>query len=162
MVAILAVVRAGAAYLPVDLDHPAGRIAAMVADAGPILVLTDSKSAGTLPGSTPKLLLDEPIAPVSAQLVRPLPAHCAYVIFTSGSTGRPKESWSRTRPSSTACCGCRPSTGSPVPTGPAEDPGRFRRVGVGVLLAADLRGDPGDREARRTPRPRLSRRADPA
>ncbi|MFE2451816.1 amino acid adenylation domain-containing protein [[Kitasatospora] papulosa] len=90
VVAILAVVRAGAAYLPVDLDHPAGRIAAMVADAGPILALTDSENAGALPGPTPKLLLDEPIAPVSARPVPPLPAHSAYVIFTSGSTGRPK------------------------------------------------------------------------
>ncbi|MFD0304166.1 amino acid adenylation domain-containing protein [Streptomyces sp. NPDC127119] len=93
VVAILAVVQAGAAYLPVDLDHPAGRIAAMVADAGPILVLTDAKNAAAVPGPTPKLLLDEPIepnAPVCAQPVRPLPAHPAYVIFTSGSTGRPK------------------------------------------------------------------------
>ncbi|MFE7070364.1 amino acid adenylation domain-containing protein [Streptomyces sp. NPDC057620] len=90
VVAILAVVKAGAAYLPVDLDHPAGRIAAMVADAGPLLVLTDSANAGAVPGPTPKLLLDEPIEPVSAPLVRPLPAHAAYVIFTSGSTGRPK------------------------------------------------------------------------
>ncbi|MFC9431870.1 amino acid adenylation domain-containing protein [Streptomyces sp. NPDC056987] len=90
VVAILAVVKAGAAYLPVDLDHPAGRIAAMVADAGPILVLTDSKSAGALPDSPPKLLLDEPIAQVPARPVRPRPAHSAYVIFTSGSTGRPK------------------------------------------------------------------------
>ncbi|MFE1251023.1 amino acid adenylation domain-containing protein [Streptomyces sp. NPDC058766] len=90
VVAILAVVRAGAAYLPVDLDHPAGRIAAMVEDAGPILVLTDSENAGALPGPTPKLLLDEPVAPVSARPEQPLPAHSAYVIFTSGSTGRPK------------------------------------------------------------------------
>ncbi|GAA3768024.1 amino acid adenylation domain-containing protein [Streptomyces phyllanthi] len=90
VVAILAVVKAGAAYLPLDLDHPAGRIAAMVADAGPILVLTDCKSAGALPGSTPRLLLDEPIASVSARPVRPRPEHSAYVIFTSGSTGRPK------------------------------------------------------------------------
>ncbi|MFK0294348.1 amino acid adenylation domain-containing protein [Streptomyces sp. NPDC090442] len=90
VVAILAVVKAGAAYLPLDLEHPAGRIAAMVADAGPVLVLTDSQSVDALPDSTPRLLLDEPIAPVSARPVRPLPAHPAYVIFTSGSTGRPK------------------------------------------------------------------------
>ncbi|MGC5563594.1 amino acid adenylation domain-containing protein [Streptomyces sp. FR-108] len=108
VVAILAVVRAGAAYLPLDLDHPAGRIAAMVEDAGPVLVLTDSTNAAAVPGPTPKLLLDEqieqiehveqiepidpiePSAPASARPVRPLPAHPAYVIFTSGSTGRPK------------------------------------------------------------------------
>ncbi|MFE3531410.1 amino acid adenylation domain-containing protein, partial [Streptomyces sp. NPDC059144] len=90
VVAVLAVVRAGAAYLPVDLDHPAGRIAAMVEDARPLLVLTDSENAGALPGPTPKLLLDEPSAPVFARPEPPLPAHSAYVIFTSGSTGRPK------------------------------------------------------------------------
>ncbi|MFJ9622972.1 amino acid adenylation domain-containing protein [Streptomyces sp. NPDC101181] len=90
VVAILAVVRAGAAYLPVDLDHPAGRIAAMIADAGPVLVLTDSENAGSLPGPTRKLSVDEPLAPVSARPVPPLPGNSAYVIFTSGSTGRPK------------------------------------------------------------------------
>ncbi|WP_184738444.1 non-ribosomal peptide synthetase [Streptomyces netropsis] len=90
VVAILAVIKAGAAYLPVDLDHPAGRIAAMIADAGPVLVLTDSKSADALPGSTPRLLLDEPVESVAARPVRQHPAHSAYVIFTSGSTGRPK------------------------------------------------------------------------
>ncbi|MCP9985366.1 amino acid adenylation domain-containing protein [Streptomyces sudanensis] len=90
VVAILAVVRAGAAYLPVDLEHPAGRIAAMIEDAGPVLVLTDSKSADALPASPPRLLLDEPVASAPARPVRRHPAHCAYVIFTSGSTGRPK------------------------------------------------------------------------
>ncbi|GHE47291.1 hypothetical protein GCM10018785_16210 [Streptomyces longispororuber] len=93
VVAVLAVVRAGAAYLPLDLDHPAGRIAAMVEDAGPLLVLTDTRSAGALPASPPRLLLDEldePAASAPARPVPPRPAHPAYVIFTSGSTGRPK------------------------------------------------------------------------
>ncbi|WP_282794570.1 non-ribosomal peptide synthetase [Streptomyces sp. CC224B] len=90
VVAVLAVVEAGAAYLPLDLDHPAGRIAAMVEDAEPVLVLTDAQGAGALPGSLPKLLLDEPVAPAPARPVPPRPAHPAYVIFTSGSTGRPK------------------------------------------------------------------------
>ncbi|GAA3169214.1 MULTISPECIES: amino acid adenylation domain-containing protein [Streptomyces] len=90
VVAILAVVKAGAAYLPVDLDHPAGRIAGMLADAGPVLVLTDAQGAEALPGTLPTLLLDEPVAPAPARPEAPLPAHPAYVIFTSGSTGRPK------------------------------------------------------------------------
>ncbi|MGW6056039.1 amino acid adenylation domain-containing protein [Streptomyces sp. NPDC055189] len=90
VVAILAVVTAGAAYLPVDPDHPAGRIAATLADAGPLLALTDTASAAVLPESLPKLLLDKPIAPLAARPVPPRPEHPAYVIFTSGSTGRPK------------------------------------------------------------------------
>ncbi|MEV8321012.1 amino acid adenylation domain-containing protein [Streptomyces sp. NPDC059900] len=90
VVAILAVVTAGAAYLPVDPEHPAGRIAATLADAAPMLALTDTSSAAVLPDSLPKLLLDKPIAPLAARPVPPRPEHPAYVIFTSGSTGRPK------------------------------------------------------------------------
>ncbi|GGV68742.1 hypothetical protein GCM10010277_78250 [Streptomyces longisporoflavus] len=90
VVAILAVVTAGAAYLPVDPDHPAGRIAATIADAGPMLALTDTQSAAVLPESLPGLLLDKPVAPLAARPVPPRPEHPAYVIFTSGSTGRPK------------------------------------------------------------------------
>ncbi|OXM53000.1 amino acid adenylation domain-containing protein [Amycolatopsis alba] len=90
VVALLAVVKAGAAYLPIDLEYPAGRIAAMVEDGGPMLVLTDSKSADAVPESVPRLLLDEPVSPASARPEAPCPANPAYVIFTSGSTGRPK------------------------------------------------------------------------
>ncbi|MEU6681014.1 amino acid adenylation domain-containing protein [Streptomyces sp. NPDC046925] len=90
VVAILAVVTAGAAYLPLDPDHPAGRIAATIADAGPMLALTDTQSAAVLPDSLPTLLLDKPVAPLAARPVPPRPEHPAYVIFTSGSTGRPK------------------------------------------------------------------------
>ncbi|MFB6892598.1 amino acid adenylation domain-containing protein [Kitasatospora sp. NPDC056327] len=106
LVAVHAVVRAGGAYLPLDLDHPAERIAHLVTAARPVLVLTDTAGAARLPAGTGTgtgaVLLDAPgtraelaalpAGPVTdADRLRPLrPAHPAYVIFTSGSTGLPK------------------------------------------------------------------------
>ncbi|MEV4583365.1 amino acid adenylation domain-containing protein, partial [Nonomuraea jabiensis] len=92
---LLAVLKAGGAYLPVDPRHPAERIAYMLCDAAATVVITSSDVAG-VPGRT--LVLDEPA--VVAELAAlpdepldagaPLPANTAYVIHTSGSTGRPK------------------------------------------------------------------------
>ncbi|GAA2947604.1 amino acid adenylation domain-containing protein [Kitasatospora cinereorecta] len=98
-VALLAAIRAGAAYLPVELDYPAERVAHMLADAAPAVVVTTSGARGSLPeGTAEKLLvLDEPgtreeAAALSgtADLPGPLPDSPAYVIYTSGSTGLPK------------------------------------------------------------------------
>nr|WP_296067740.1 amino acid adenylation domain-containing protein [uncultured Actinoplanes sp.] len=77
VVAVLAVTRAGAAYLPIDPDYPAARIEMMLSDAGAELVVTDGEAI-VGPPSPPAL-------PVAIH-----PADLAYVIFTSGSTGRPK------------------------------------------------------------------------
>ncbi|WP_243867084.1 non-ribosomal peptide synthetase [Actinophytocola oryzae] len=85
--AILAVLEAGAAYLPVDPDQPADRIADVLADAGAVLVVTEPGIA--LPAGPPRLHLDDPGLP-EAPVVPPLPGNPAYVIYTSGSTGRPK------------------------------------------------------------------------
>ncbi|MEK2494649.1 amino acid adenylation domain-containing protein [Kitasatospora purpeofusca] len=103
VVAMLAVVKAGSAYLPVDPDYPAARIAFLLDDARPVLLLTDSESAAALPeGEVPVLRLDRPEvlaelaalpggAPTDADRAEPLtPAHAAYIIYTSGSTGTPK------------------------------------------------------------------------
>jgi amino acid adenylation domain-containing protein len=97
VVALLAVAKTGAAYVPVDPDHPAGRIAAMLAEARPALVLTTSALAGVVPDGTPSLHLDTAgtVAAVDARSGAALPVHTrpehpAYVIYTSGSTGRPK------------------------------------------------------------------------
>ena len=102
IVAVLAVLKAGAAYVPVDPAYPADRIAYMLADAGPVAVLTTAAAGGDLPGGVPQVILDDPatITAVSrlgdADLAageRPgqaRPASPAYVIYTSGSTGRPK------------------------------------------------------------------------
>ncbi|MFH9494099.1 amino acid adenylation domain-containing protein [Streptomyces globisporus] len=97
VVAILAVLKSGAAYLPIDVDHPAARIAAICAEARPVLVLAAVTTVGDVPESVPALLLDETIPPADGtdlddddRTSALLPAHLAYVIYTSGSTGRPK------------------------------------------------------------------------
>jgi amino acid adenylation domain-containing protein len=104
VVAQLAVVKAGAAYLPVDPAYPGERISFMLADAQPVLVLTLGDLVQELgwPDGMPVLVLDDPAAatalegmpqraPTDADRRRPLRlANPAYVIYTSGSTGRPK------------------------------------------------------------------------
>ncbi|MCU7731230.1 AMP-binding protein, partial [Actinoplanes sp. KI2] len=94
VVALLGVLRAGGAYLPVDPDYPAERVEFMLTDAAPVLLVTDRVTQSRLPwvDGLPVLLADdEPVGPAGA--VPPLPVevrHPAYVIYTSGSTGRPK------------------------------------------------------------------------
>ena len=98
--AVLGVVRAGAAYLLLDPGLPAERLGFMLADAGPVCVLTDAALAGRLPEglAVPVLAVDEPsltAGPAGAGLAEDepeglLPGHPAYVIYTSGSTGQPK------------------------------------------------------------------------
>ncbi|MFJ8045501.1 amino acid adenylation domain-containing protein [Kitasatospora sp. NPDC096147] len=102
LVAVHAVVRAGGAYLPLDLDHPAERLAYLVETARPVCLLTDRAGAERLPtaATAPRLVLDSAEAELAglsaesvtdADRIAPLrPGHPAYVIFTSGSTGRPK------------------------------------------------------------------------
>ncbi|WP_260256121.1 amino acid adenylation domain-containing protein [Streptomyces sp. 840.1] len=98
VVALLAVMKAGAAYLPLDADHPRDRTAYMLSDAGATAVLTVRDLAPHLPESGARhLLLDDP--ETAAALAAQEPAdpgvpvvldQAAYVIYTSGSTGRPK------------------------------------------------------------------------
>ncbi|MER6798436.1 condensation domain-containing protein, partial [Amycolatopsis mediterranei] len=91
LVALLGVLKSGAAYLPVDPAYPADRQELILDDAGPALLLTPD---GRGPGSVPALAFDDPalLGGVSAApLARATnPDHPAYVIHTSGSTGRPK------------------------------------------------------------------------
>ncbi|MEU8545998.1 amino acid adenylation domain-containing protein [Streptomyces roseoverticillatus] len=93
IVALLGVLKAGAAYLPVDPGYPDARIRFMLSDAAPKLLLTDGPTAKTLPATgVEHWLLDDPAtagAP-DAPLRHPHPDDPAYVIYTSGSTGRPK------------------------------------------------------------------------
>ncbi|MFF2810183.1 amino acid adenylation domain-containing protein [Streptomyces sp. NPDC058000] len=102
-VALLAVAKTGAAYLPVDPDHPADRLAYVFADAAPVCVLTTGALARQLPATDARLVvLDAPdTTAVLADLPdgrltgaeRPAgttPDSPAYAIYTSGSTGRPK------------------------------------------------------------------------
>src|ERR1700677_4846169 len=109
--AILAVLKTGAAYLPVDPAYPQDRIAFMLADAQPILVITTTAAGlpdiitgppGSATTGPPRLDLDDPdtMAALARQPGTDLtgadraaalhPAHPAYVIYTSGSTGTPK------------------------------------------------------------------------
>ncbi|MTE14238.1 non-ribosomal peptide synthetase [Nocardia aurantiaca] len=98
LVGMYAIVKAGAAYLPIDPDHPADRIRAILDQARPLCVLTAARDGLELPGTAPRFDIDT--ADVSQHSGRPVTDadrtaplradHLAYVIFTSGSTGKPK------------------------------------------------------------------------
>ncbi|MHC3475569.1 amino acid adenylation domain-containing protein, partial [Streptomyces sp. 7R007] len=104
LTALWAIFKAGAAYLPVDPDHPVERIAFLLQDARPECVLTVSGLTDRMPriDGTAVLALDDAslaarLAAASpgdlddTDLAAPLrPEHPAYIIYTSGSTGRPK------------------------------------------------------------------------
>lgn len=103
VVALLAVVKTGAAYLPLDLRLPAERLAFMLDDAAPVTVVTTQDAPVELPDTsgTPPLVLDDPrvVAELAAQPAAPLPEevsrrargeNLSYFLYTSGSTGVPK------------------------------------------------------------------------
>jgi amino acid adenylation domain-containing protein len=91
LVGLLGVLKAGGAYVPLDPDHPRQRLALVLDEVRPPVVLVQGRCAEVLPAGTPVLALEEvpeecdgrpsPVA---------LPSSLAYVIYTSGSTGRPK------------------------------------------------------------------------
>ncbi|GGN09199.1 hypothetical protein GCM10010109_18370 [Actinoplanes campanulatus] len=89
-VAVLAVAKAGAAYLPIDPAYPAARIAHMLTDGRPVVGLATRATAAALPG-VETLLMDDLDETYDSPLDVPVdPRHPAYVIYTSGSTGLPK------------------------------------------------------------------------
>lgn len=91
MVALLGILKAGAAYIPLDPAYPAERIAFMLEDSGAGLVVSQRALAHLLPAhaAAPLLLDDVPFN--DQRLERAVgPESTAYVIYTSGSTGRPK------------------------------------------------------------------------
>lgn len=95
VVALLAVLKAGAAYVPIDPDYPADRVTFMLADAGATVVLTRLDIAARLRTDAIVLALDaagealdtRPVTPPHAAIG---PDDPAYMIYTSGSTGQPK------------------------------------------------------------------------
>ncbi|MEE1742895.1 AMP-binding protein, partial [Streptomyces sp. JV184] len=98
VVSLLAVVKAGAAYLPLDPDYPVERLVATVADSGPVVVVTAGGVGLGADVGVRRVVLDDPavsgvlsgMSVVDPVRVGHCPEHPAYVIYTSGSTGRPK------------------------------------------------------------------------
>lgn len=94
--ALIAVLRCGAAYLPVDPTHPRARVAAMFAASPPTVVLAAREARAAIPDDERILELADASTPL-ADVTGPVPGgdavqpgDAAYVIFTSGSTGVPK------------------------------------------------------------------------
>ena len=96
LIAILAVAKAGGAYLPIETSLPAERVAYMLEDSGARVVITEQRLEHLLPASGAEVVrldsfweyLDEESATRPA--VEPSPDNLAYIIYTSGTTGRPK------------------------------------------------------------------------
>ncbi|HEX5760994.1 MAG TPA: amino acid adenylation domain-containing protein [Thermoanaerobaculia bacterium] len=96
VVALLGVLKAGGVYVPLDPAHPRARLALVLEDAAPPVLLTHESLRSLLPvGGAVVVCLDEERAAIAAESSDPfrspaVPENLAYVLFTSGSTGRPK------------------------------------------------------------------------
>ncbi len=99
VVGLLGILKAGGAYVPLDPGYPAERLAYMLGDAAPAVVLTQERLRGPLPGTATNVVaLDGDWQEIARQPTdNPVPGllgftsdQLAYVIYTSGSTGRPK------------------------------------------------------------------------
>lgn len=104
VVGLIAVLKTGAAYLPLDPDYPKDRLAFMLEDAKPAYLLTSTEVLSRLPNvdTLPRIIMDEfetvaelrncPCSnPDDRDRLQPLsPLNSAYIIYTSGSTGKPK------------------------------------------------------------------------
>lgn len=96
LVALLGILKAGGAYLPLDLTYPKARLAFMLQDAAPKVLLAESPLEDALPGfAGPTLWLDREQPGLDQESAEPFDCgatseHLAYVLYTSGSTGTPK------------------------------------------------------------------------
>jgi len=96
VVAVLGVLKAGGAYVPIDPTYPDERIAHLVNDADPAVIVTSSRLASRLTVGTRQLLIDSSIEAANggesqpASAVRATSRNLAYILYTSGSTGSPK------------------------------------------------------------------------
>ncbi|WP_085618102.1 MULTISPECIES: non-ribosomal peptide synthetase [unclassified Pseudomonas] len=89
LASILGVLKAGGAYLPLEPEQPAERLAYMLADSGTRLVLAPDNWSAELPEGVQRLDWAQ-TGSGSAARIAPTPANLAYVIYTSGTTGQPK------------------------------------------------------------------------
>src|SRR5262249_12408446 len=99
VIALVATLKAGGAYLPLDPEYPQARLRAMLSDAKPVVTLTTERNRTHVSGSVPVIAIDADREvdaapshnPRDGERVAGLRAdHPAYVIYTSGSTGTPK------------------------------------------------------------------------
>ena len=95
LVGLLGILKAGAAYVPLEASSPPGRLELLLAETRAHLVLTQERLRDGLPAGTASLCLDEASGPLALASTEDPPdrvsgSHLAYVMYTSGSTGRPK------------------------------------------------------------------------
>jgi amino acid adenylation domain-containing protein len=95
VVALLGVLKAGGAFVPLEPDQPRERLAHMIVDAEPRVILTTALAEGSLPPTTASVVRidterDAWMASASLTTTDCVPVNLAYVLFTSGSTGTPK------------------------------------------------------------------------
>jgi natural product biosynthesis luciferase-like monooxygenase protein len=94
VIGALAILKAGAAYVPLDPKYPRDRIAMIIADSGLDIVLTEEKLASDVPAASATIVTIDGERSAQGSTTRPTsnaqPDSLAYVIYTSGSTGRPK------------------------------------------------------------------------
>ncbi len=144
--ALLGVLKAGAAYVPLDPEYPRERLAFMLADSGAGIVLTHSRLRPLLPETPGCLLLEldqlqQPLAALpDTNLNLPiLPLSLAYMIYTSGSTGTPKGVAQHPR-SRRQLGGLAPERIRRYGAGPgfSGSQSRIRRIRVGDLALRNL------------------------
>ena len=94
LIGTLAILKAGSAYLPLDPTYPRERLAAILENAQPSLVLTHSDLAGKLPATHAQFVYLDELEPADYSDTNPSrvaePDNLAYIVYTSGSTGKPK------------------------------------------------------------------------
>jgi amino acid adenylation domain-containing protein/non-ribosomal peptide synthase protein (TIGR01720 family) len=95
VVALLGILKAGAAYVPLDPTYPAPRLAQLVEDAGARVVVSEDRLAVALPADVAIVRVDADAALIAAEsdarvVTEVTASNLAYVLFTSGSTGKPK------------------------------------------------------------------------